>query len=739
MLDQTYLDTSDNKGDMAGDMAYLRADSLKVLLLFVGLVAYVWGGYLLVIGEYSGQIWIGPLGLLLSVLLGYLLSGRGMRLRACVPVLCVIGTLAFVMAIYRPQTTSYLFPLVPLLAGMLLDGVSLFALASLSAAVVIAVGRLSYGWSLLSPEVACPVLLVYLTAISSWLSMRNLNTALNWAWSNYLQALQSEKRLRDRQEELKRTLKALDEASYRIRRMNYQLALATERAEEARRLKQQFAANISHELRTPLNLIVGFSEMMFLSPESYGGVRLPPPYRGDVDAIYRSGQHLLSLIDDVLDLSQIEAGRMALTKERINLKDMIEEAVDIIDSLMEAKGLSLRVEVPDDVPLVYADRTRLRQVLLNLLNNSFRFTERGGITVRVEVEETEVVVSIADTGVGIPQSTIPHIFEEFYPLEGPTTRRGGRGLGLPLSKRFVELHGGRIWVESQVGQGSAFYFSLPLPEFHTESLYEGTPPAAHISPFPTPSAKSFLLLNSDPAVTRILQRHIEGYRAVEAHDESEALRLIEEHHPRAIVAGADGQGGGRSILEDAPYDLPLIVCPLLDRPWARLALSADDYLVKPITRERLFGALDRVDGEVKSVLVVDDTPPMVRLLDRMLKSGGREYRVVKAYSGEQALALMEQERPDVVLLDLVMPGMEGSEVLRRMRENTELADVPVIVITVREYLQELLPSEDMVQVKRKGGFSASELVNCLEAILDSLAPQPTFPASAPAQPATSPG
>jgi len=250
-----------------------------------------------------------------------------------------------------------------------------------------------------------------------------------------------------------------------------------------------------------------------------------------------------------------------------------------------------------------------------------------------------------------------------------------------------------------------------------------------------------LILNSDPAVTRLLQRHIEGYRAVEAHDEGEALRLIEEYRPRAIIAGAcpDRKGDGWSLLGDAPHDLPLIICPLLDRPWARLALSADDYLIKPVTREKLFGALDRVDGEVRSVLVVDDTPQMVRLLDRMLKSRGRPYRVQKAYGGEQALALMEQERPDVVLLNLMMPGVDGSEVLRRMRENPELADVPVIVITVREYLQELLSSEDTIQVKRKQGFSTSELVNCLKAILDSLPPQPTVPASAPAQPATSPG
>lgn len=727
-------------GDTREDLEHLRGDSLNVLVLFMGFILYVWWFWLTspLSGSQSPGVWYGALILTLGTVISYVLRKRNVALASLIIILAMIMANAYVLSALRLIMISYLFAPIVVFAGLLFNQMLVFVVAFVASGLVIGVDSVPFS----SSSSIYPLLVIWLTALASWLSNRNLYTALRWAWSSQAEAQRKMEEARDHRAELQRIAKALDEANYRIRRMNYQLALATERAEEARRLKQQFAANISHELRTPLNLIVGFSEMMFLSPESYGGVPLPPPYRGDVDAIYRSGQHLLSLIDDVLDLSQIEAGHMALTKEKINLLEVIEEAVEIIDGFMEAKGLSLQVEVPDEVPLVYADRTRLRQVLLNLLNNSCRFTERGGVTVRVEVKESEVVVSVADTGVGIPQEALSHIFEEFYPLEdGSTTRRGGRGLGLPLSKRFVELHGGRMWVKSQVGQGSTFYFSLPLPEPRTSGFYEGVLSSDRIPPFPTPSVKSFLILNGDPAVVRLLQRHIDGYRAIEAHDTEEVLQLIEEYHPRAIITGSalDSQGDSWSVLEDTFYDLPLIICPLLDRPRARLALSADDYLIKPITREKLFNALDRVDGEVKSVLVVDDTPQMVRLLDRMLKSGRRQYRVWKAYSGEQALALMEQKRPDVVLLDLMMPGVDGAEVLRRMRESTELADVPVIVITVREYLQELLSSGDVVQVRMKGGFSASELVNCLKAILDSLPPQPTFPASAPVRPAASPG
>jgi signal transduction histidine kinase/CheY-like chemotaxis protein len=641
------------------------------------------------------------------------------------------------MVTYSPVSASFLLVLIPLLAGMLFHTATTFVATGLSSAAVIAVGRYHHGWSWGSVELVLPVLLVLLASISSWLSLRNVKTALDWAWGNYRQALRSQEQLRERQEELKRTLKALDEASYRIRNMNHELGLASERAEEARRLKQQFAANISHELRTPLSLIVGFSEMMFLSPESYDGTPLPAVYRGDVDAIYRSGQHLLSLIDDVLDLSQIEAGRMVLARETVSLREVVDEAADIMDSFMAAKGLTLGVEMPDGSLMLYADRTRLRQVLLNLLNNSCRFTDEGGVVVRTEVDQAQVIVSVEDTGVGIPQERIRHIFEEFYPLEdGSTTRHGGRGLGLPLSKRFVELHGGRMWVESQVGKGSTFRFSLPLSEHRTGRGHVATRFGARLTPFPVPLEASFLVLDSDPAVTRLLQRHIEGYQAIEARSRSEVLRLIDEHHPRAIITGASPrpEEEGEPSMKDTLYDVPLITCQLLDKPWTRLALSADNYLIKPITRERLFRALDRIEGDVENVLIVDDTPSMVRLLERMLRSRGQRYSIQKAYDGQQALALMDRERPDVVLLDLMMPGIDGPGLLRIMRDRTDLADLPVIVITVREYLQELLSSGESVHVKRKGGFSAIELVSCMKAILDSLPSQQVSGAIDPAQP-----
>src|SRR5581483_2122963 len=224
-----------------------------------------------------------------------------------------------------------------------------------------------------------------------------------------------------------------------------------------RRIKAEFAANISHELRTPLNLIIGFSEILMSVPHGAGGRELSPSSRADVDVIYRNAKHLSNLIDDVLDLSQIDVGRMGLTKERADLRGIAAEAVTAIARLYEVRDLTLANEVPSDLPPVYVDRTRIRQVLINLLNNAARLTPSGGTTIRARVEENSVVVVVADTGVGIAPEDIPKVFEEFRQLDG-TTRRAhdGSGLGLAICRRFVEMHGVAIWAESRPGTGTSF-------------------------------------------------------------------------------------------------------------------------------------------------------------------------------------------------------------------------------------------------------------------------------------------
>jgi len=409
------------------DLAELRGDSLKALLIFAAIVVFVLMCGLVQFQMYSPLSWSAAVLMALGTALASKVRRYSLPLGSSVFIISLSGAVMLFFWGYGLSSVPFLLALPVMFTGLLLGSGWMLVAVAIVNGVIAGVGSGVHGESLLSLTLLSPISFVCLTALASWLSNRNLYAALGWAWNGYRQARQNEEQLRKRQAELRRLLRALDEANYRIRSMIRELALAAERAEEALRLKQQFAANISHELRTPLNLIVGFSEMMFLSPESYGGVPLPPPYRGDVDAIYRSGQHLLSLIDDVLDLSQIEAGHMVLNREMVDLEEVIYEAVGIIDSLVESKGLDLQVKVADDVPLLYADRTRLRQVLLNLLNNSCRFTEEGGITIGVQVEEDEVVMRVADTGLAFRHRTFRASSKSSIPWRGLSPGKGAEG------------------------------------------------------------------------------------------------------------------------------------------------------------------------------------------------------------------------------------------------------------------------------------------------------------------------
>jgi len=229
-----------------------------------------------------------------------------------------------------------------------------------------------------------------------------------------------------------------------------------------RRAKEEFVANVSHELRTPLNMIIGFSEMIPELAHVYG-VALPPALLSDIAAIRRNSQHLARLVDDVLDLSQVDAGRMALRKEWTSLREIVDEAILAVRALFESKGLSVETQIPSDLPEAFCDSTRIRQVMLNLLSNAGRYVKRGGVQVRVRQEQNELMVTVTDTGPGIAPADQQRLFQPFQQLESSLRHRsGGSGLGLTISKRFVEMHGGKMWLESQVGVGTTFGFSLPV-------------------------------------------------------------------------------------------------------------------------------------------------------------------------------------------------------------------------------------------------------------------------------------
>src|SRR5258708_16522895 len=307
-----------------------------------------------------------------------------------------------------------------------------------------------------------PIAVLIGLVIASWLSAHNLYTTLAWFGEAYSSAARNEQIARDHEAELRRALKALDDMTYRLERANHTLTLERNEAREARRLKQQFAQTISPELRTPLNIIIAFTELMAQSPDYYGAP-LSAAYVRDLSIIHRNASHLQTLVNDVLDLARIEAAQMVVIPEETDPLLLVQEAIQTVRSLVEMRGLTLEVSLQENLPHIWIDATRIRQVLFNLLSNAVRFTQKGNITVAAQQQDGTVVFSVLDTGIGISADEIKNLFVEFHQLSSGKRRlHDGAGLGLAISRRFIELHGGQIWVESQPGQGSAFRFSLPI-------------------------------------------------------------------------------------------------------------------------------------------------------------------------------------------------------------------------------------------------------------------------------------
>ena len=539
-------------------------------------------------------------------------------------------------------------------------------------------------------------------------------------WQLFRQALQE---ARSRRGELRRMLQALEEATYRIERMNNELLLARHQAELARANKARFAATVSHELRGPLNLILGFSRLMVLSPERYG-VALPAPYREDLDAIHQSSEHIVSLLDDVLDLSQVEVDQMPLIKRRVSVPDIVHGAVEVVRPLASRKGLYVEVEsLADDTP-VLADPVRLRQVVLNLLTNAVRFTHVGGITVSVSESGGELVVEVADTGRGIPQEELPKLFQEFtqLPSRDKDGESKGSGLGLAISKHLVQLHGGRVWADSSEGVGTRVCFSLPIGE---RGLPSRRPSRDAQSPPVHEAFDVCLVVHQDPEMVKLIARQLSEYRVVgvsESHDDLDSL--IDEYHPRAIIAPPEVAEALHQHVSALGAEVPVVACSMPQMGRQAKIEGALTYLMKPITGEMVQGLVASVAASSArlDVLVVDDDPDAVRLMEILLDSLDQRCHVSHAYDGQQALDLMRQSTPDLVFMDLMMPVLDGEATLAQMRADEQLRHVPVAVISARDMVANTLTFGTQIGVRSQRPVSLAQGVRRLRALLEAITP-----------------
>jgi signal transduction histidine kinase/CheY-like chemotaxis protein len=480
-----------------------------------------------------------------------------------------------------------------------------------------------------------------------------------------------------------RLFEAVEAARLELQQRAEALQQANVRLQELDRLKSQFLANMSHELRTPLNSIIGFSEVLL--DDLIG--EMPANQKECVRDILSSGEHLLALINDVLDLSKIEAGRMTLEPMAFNVAEWLKEIQATITPLVKKKSQALSVEIADDLPPLTADRFRIKQVLLNLLSNANKFTPEGGrITLSCRLADpVTVLFSIADTGIGIKAQDQEIIFQEFRRADDSAVREiTGTGLGLTISKRLVELHGGRIWVESEYGHGATFSLLLPLAGPRTMETETNGDAAT--------SNRTVLVIEDDRHFSNLLAFYLrqEGYTPVQHYSGAGALERVRELKPNFVTLDIslpeqDGWEVLRTLKSDPQTkDIPVLVVSAVAEGGLALSLGAVDHLAKPMHRSDLQSLLGRLaasepSGRAVKVLVVDDDQEMIRLLNEILATD--RYTVLQAHDGEQGLSIAHSEHPDAIILDLMMPGMSGFEMLERLRADPETANIPVTVLT----------------------------------------------------------
>jgi signal transduction histidine kinase/CheY-like chemotaxis protein len=465
------------------------------------------------------------------------------------------------------------------------------------------------------------------------------------------------------------------------------LSVTIQALEQASQAKSDFLASMSHELRTPLSAIIGFSALMKEEPLAADRRQVPDEW---VEHVHRSGQHLLALINDVLDLTKIEAGRLDLELEPFDLSTALTESVEGLRPLAARK--SLRVALQVEPGQVLADRGRLRQIVYNLLSNAIKFTPEGGsVSVEARWDGRDALIAVADTGVGIASEDVSRIFEEFSQVGDLKAREAGTGLGLALSRRLAEAHNGVIRVTSEPGVGSRF--EVVLPDARADAPATEREPSV---PVATPRGACVLVIEDDPGAIRLLRTYLEaeGYAVEVTTDGDAGLAAARALVPDAIILdvllpGIDGWEVLRRLKADpAVADVPVVVVTVVDERNVAMSLGAVDYFLKPVQPAALLARLGRYTFTTKvrqrrvSVLAIDDDPAARDLVASSLRSEG--FEVVVAASGQEGLERAFADPPELVICDLLMPDMDGYEVVRRLGSNESTRDVTILILTAHE-------------------------------------------------------
>ena len=518
-----------------------------------------------------------------------------------------------------------------------------------------------------------------------------------------------------------------------LQRQQGQLQEVNLQLEIANRHKSEFLANMSHELRTPLNAIIGFSEVLL--DKMFGD--LNAKQEEYLDDILSSGRYLLSLINDILDLSKVEAGMLELELGTFDLRQLLEGSLVMVKERALAHGMTLSLEIADDVDTLTGDERKVKQVLFNLLSNAVKFTPDGGkVGITASMADAVVQVAVWDTGVGIAADDQQRIFEEFQQVgQGLAGKTEGTGLGLTLARKFVELHGGTIWVESTLGQGSTFTFTLPVGGAESQAtlpaVQEDAARAQERTFEPASAGPLVLVVEDDSKGADLLRIYLSeaGYTVEVARDGAEGLEKIRQLAPAAVVLDIllpklDGWAFLTQVKADpVTREVPVIIVSIIDQKGKGFALGAADYLIKPVQKDdllrtlRAFSLTAKMQTAPVKILAIDDDPKAVELLAAVLEPEG--FRILRAYGGEAGLEIARAEQPDLIILDLLMPEMNGFEVLDHLAQSSVTRRLPVILFTLKQ-----LTAEEQQRVQgriaclaQKEAFNQQEFVGLVKEAL----------------------